>query len=138
MELNSWLKDVACLEGKKLLVCVKACEDEMCETLADLRKCHERPGGLKVHFSSLPQIIAGLVGDALDGNPAGANEKSTENNVSKIQKDKLPISKEPQPQSSATKNTNQTTALQLPPDKLYHFFASHKVRRISYEFWLVL
>ena len=70
------------------------------------------------------------MGDALDGNPAGANEKSTENNVSKIQKDKLPISKEPQPQSSATKNTNQTTALQLPPDKLYHFFASHKVRRL--------
>ena len=128
--LNSWLKDVACLEGKKLEVCLKACEDEMCETLADLRECHERPGGLKTGLF-LPNIIANKVGDALDANPAGAKEKATEENVSKIQKAKLlPISKEQtQRESSATKNTDHT-ALQLPPDKLYHFFASHKVRSI--------
>jgi hypothetical protein len=34
-----------------------------------------------------------------------------------------------QAQSSATKKKDQT-ALQLPSDKLYHFFASHKVRSI--------
>jgi hypothetical protein len=127
--LNSWLKDVACLEGKKLEVCLKACEDEMCETLADLRKSHGRPGGL----SWLPKIIADLVGDALDANPAGAKEKATEENISKIQK-----AKQTQRESSATKNTDRT-ALQLPPDKIYHFFASHKVRSI-FElrvFWLV-
>jgi hypothetical protein len=128
--LNSWLKDVACLEGKKLEVCLKACEDEMCETLADLRECHERPGGLKTGLF-LPNIIANKVGDALDANPAGPNEKkATEENVSKIQTAKLPLSKEQtQRESSATKNTDHT-ALQLPPDKLYHFFASHKVRSI--------
>ena len=129
--LNSWLKDVACLEGKKLEVCLKACEDEMCETLADLRECHERPGGLKVNFPSLPQMIANKVRYALDANPAGVNEKkAAEENVSKIQNAKLPISKEQtQRESSATKNTDHT-ALQLPPDKLYHFFASHEVRSI--------
>ena len=129
--LSSWLKDVACLEGKKLEVCLKACEDEMCETLADLRECHEQPGGLKVNFPSLPQMIANKVRNALDANPAGANEKkATEENVSKIQKAKLPLSKEQtQRESSATKNTDHA-ALQLPPDKLYHFFASHKVRSI--------
>ena len=35
-----------------------------------------------------------------------------------------------QPQSSATKNIDQMIALQLPPGKLYHFFASHKVRSV--------
>ena len=128
--LSSWLKDVACLEGKKLEVCLKACEDEMCETLADLRECHEQPGGLKVNFPSLPQMIANKVRNALDANPAGVKEQATEENVSKIQTAKLPLSNEQtQRESSATKNTDHA-ALQLPPDKLYHFFASHKVRSV--------
>jgi hypothetical protein len=83
MELNIWLKDVACLEGKKLEVCLKACEDEMCETLADLRECHERPGGLN-NSLRLPLVISNKVGDVLDANPAGAKEKAAEENISKI------------------------------------------------------
>jgi hypothetical protein len=114
---------------------VKALEEEMCETLADLRECHERPGGLT--SLKLPIIISNKVGDALDANPAGANEKTAEGEVSKNAK--LPTSKEQQtqPQSSATTSTDHTTALQLPPDKIYHFFASHRVLVFLSVFWFV-
>jgi hypothetical protein len=69
---------------------LKACEEGMCETLANLRKCHERPGGLGDGGLDLPNMIASLAGDALAANPVGANEEATEENTSQIQKAQLP------------------------------------------------
>ena len=60
--LETWLKDAAGLQGKKLAVCLAACDEACVENVEDLRIQHTSDG-LRAVF---PAAIATLVGRALD------------------------------------------------------------------------
>ena len=61
-ELEKWLIDVAGLGGKKLAVCLAACDEACVENVEDLQRQHTSDG-LKAF---LPLAIASLVAKALD------------------------------------------------------------------------
>jgi hypothetical protein len=138
MDLETFLSENAGLSGPKLSAAKEACHVGMVTSPMDLLDLLESEQDFEKAF---PQaMIRKKLRSALEKH-ADAIKTSDENNkttaptsTTSIAGSPAAIPKSPQqteqqmqPQSSAAKTTDQT-APQLPPDKLYHFFASHKVR----------
>jgi hypothetical protein len=139
LDLQTWLTEQAGLSGSKLKLAVDACNEGAVDSIEDLLELYENDlETFKEVFSQ--GMIRSKVKIALDRDKD--NIKAQDNYISheKVSlkaptQTKAPISKVPvsslsaaisQSQSSTTKGIDQP-AFQLPPGKLYHFFASHKV-----------
>ena len=137
MDLDTFLSENAGLSGPRLSAAKEACHEGMIFSTGDLLDLLESEQDFEKVF---PQgMIRKKLRSALEKH-ADAIKTSDENNkvtaltaTKSIAGSSAAISKSPQqqmqPQISAAKNIEQST-LQLPPDKLYHFFASHKVRSV--------
>jgi hypothetical protein len=149
--LEIWLKDKAGLGEPRLTLAINACNEGAVYSVKDLLELYEMD---KDNFEkAFPQAMirsklqAALEKDknnikAQDSAP-NKKESPTIPTVSSSSATIPQTEQQKQRQDSATKNTDP--ALQLPPDKLYHFFASHKVRRSfklcvfgSFVFYLLL
>ena len=138
-ELTSWLETEAKLSGAKLSKVLQLFEDNYCESLADLKEQFVN-GDLA---ETIPQTVIRkkieyALGQQLETAPKArkAVPKADRLTISSSSAAIRQTEQQTQPQSSTTKNADQTA---LPPNKLYHFFASHKVRSV-FElcvFWLV-
>ena len=123
--LETWLEEVAELSGPRLAAAIHACTLGMVYTVKDLLKLSEMPEQFK---ETLPQgLLRGMILTALEREKDNIKEQTEK--VPTVSCSLPQTEQQTQSQRSATKNTDHT-ALQLPPDKLYHFFASHKVRSI--------
>ena len=131
ISLETWLKEKAGLNGAKLTLAVNACKEELVDSVQDLLELHDVEG-LREVFSQ--GMIRAKVESALeqdkDNIRAQDDSATNEKESPKVSSSSAAIrqtEQQTQPQSSTTKNADHTA---LPPNKLYHFFASHKVRSV--------
>jgi hypothetical protein len=138
MDLKTWLKEQAELSGSKLTAAINACEGGLVDSVKDLLQLYEKNDlGLVFPQAMIQSNVKAVLERDKDNIKA---QDSTTNEKKSPKVPKVPTvssssaipqaEKQTQPQSSATKNIDQMIALQLPPGKLYHFFASHKVRSV--------
>jgi hypothetical protein len=128
--LKTWLEKKAGLSGPRLTAAIKACQIGMVYSVEDLLEVYDM-NGLKELF---PMTMIYLkVKTVLEQEKHNSEAQDTTTNakesptVSNSSAAIRQADQQTQPQSTATKNTDQAS-LRLPPGKLYYFFASHKVR----------
>ena len=110
-ELHQWLKDEAKLDGAKLAKALQICDDNLCETLEDLREQHSA-GDLGEMFPQM--VLRRKIETALGG----------DNNVSDATKTMISVSTKHE--SSRPTAKSQSKGTDLPPGKDYAAFISHK------------
>ena len=137
LSLEPWLKERAGLSGTKLTLAINACKEGAVDSVEDLLELYEMDESMdKDNFVlTFPQgMIRSKLQAALDKDKDNIKAQGSITNEKESPKVPTVSSSSaaiPQTgQQTQPTNSAKHTALQLPPDKLYHFFASHKVRRL--------
>ena len=130
--LKTWLNEKAGLSGPRLTAAIKACQIGMVYSVEDLLEVSEMNGLKELFPMTMIYLKVKTVleqekdnSEAQDTTTKKIESPTVSNSSAAIRQ----TEQQAQPQSSATKNTDQA-ALHLPPGKLYYFFASHKVRSV--------
>ena len=120
MDLNTWFKEEAGLQGQRLDVAVASCEKGEISTPDELRQLLEL-GQLAQVFSNA--LTRGMVNAAL------SRESKVQGSVPKdnIKRKDKTRSNDNLTSKQQTRQVQQTSAVELPADK-FHYFCSHKVR----------
>ena len=133
LELKGWLKEKAGLSGTKLSLAINACFEGAVDSVNDLLELYEIDKLREVFPQGMIRAKVDIAlerdKDTIKAQDTTTNEKESPK-VSIVSSSSAAIpqtEQQMQPQGSANKHTDQAV-LQLPPNKLYHFFASHKVR----------
>jgi hypothetical protein len=126
LSLETWLITRAELSGAKLTAAVNACKAGMIDSVNDLLELSKTSEQFKEAFSQA--MIRSKVLSALERDKDNIKAQNEKEPPKVFSSSAIPPTKHQMQKSSATKHSE--AALQLPPGKLYHFFASHKVRSV--------